>query len=119
MDAEHGRVAKEQALAARQRVDAGGHQRLDRVGKLLQRSAGAHGGEQLLEEQRVALRAGEDLAALGGAERQVVGEHEQAGVLEAERLELDRRHRDSLEVHAVGDRTAGDDAGDTGGGVGR
>ena len=66
-------LAQEAPVAARQGVHARIHQRLNRVGQALQRAAGLRRGNQLAEQQRVALRARDQLLADGGRKPRVVG----------------------------------------------
>src|SRR5207244_2651192 len=51
------RVAQQEAVLRRERVDAGEDHRLDRLRERLAAPAGARGGDELADEERIAARA--------------------------------------------------------------
>ena len=70
---EHGELAEEEAVVARETVDPGGHHVVHRVGQLVHVTAVRGGGDQLTEEQWIPTGPVHDRAELPWGECRVRG----------------------------------------------
>ena len=99
-DAEHGGPAQQSALPRREAVDARAHDRVDRVGQL-GRAFAARRADELLQEERVAACAADELGDGGLVEPVACRRtHELRRLVVVQRLEQNRHRGDRR--HAVG-----------------
>ena len=92
---EHGGPAQHRAVDGRERVDAGGDDRLDALRQLLVVRGTARRRHELLQEEGVAARAAHDRVDVGGGERRLRGGGDEcARVVCRQRLEAHRQRRE-------------------------